>query len=164
MNRELLTFLLGASPILEVRGAIPVAIGVFHLSPFWAYFWGVAGNFVPILPLLAGWYYFSERLMKKSYWINRFLTWLFAYTREKHQEKFNYHHHHHLRAVIEFFVLFAFVGIPIPLTGAWTATVAAFVFGIPIRRAAPPIFLGVLASGAIILAMTVGIVNLPIFR
>ena len=47
-----------------------------------------------------------------------------------------------------------FVGIPVPFTGAWSGTVAAFVFGIPMKQAAIMIFLGNMISGAIVLLLS----------
>lgn len=163
MKQEILTILLGMSPILEVRGAIPVAIGIFKFMPAKAYALSVLGNLIPVLPALFTWYYLSNYLMKKSYWLNRLFAWLFNYTREKHQNRFNYHHHRHIRSALEFLALFIFVAIPFPLTGMWSGTIAAFVFGVPIWRAAAAIGLGVLTSGAIVLLVLKGIIALPFF-
>ena len=50
--------------------------------------------------------------------------------------------------------LFAFVGIPLPVTGAWTGSLIAALFGIEPKRSAPAIALGVAAACIIMLALT----------
>ena len=52
------------------------------------------------------------------------------------------------------FALVLFVAIPLPFTGAWTAMVAAFVFGIPFRLAFPLILFGVIIAGVIVSVLT----------
>lgn len=47
-----------------------------------------------------------------------------------------------------------FVAIPLPVTGGWTASFIAFVFGMPFKRAFPLIALGVLLAGLIVTVLT----------
>ena len=161
MNQEILTILLGAFPILEARGAIPIAISAFSFAPLKAYSLGVLGTLLPIIPLLFSWRYLSGFLMRRFYFMNRILTRFFEYTRDKHEHRFQKHHDHHWRGFFELLALYIFVAIPLPFTGMWSGTVAAFVFGIPLWRAAATIALGVLTSGGIILLIVQGIVALP---
>lgn len=163
MKNELITILLGMSPFLELRGAIPFAIGVFGFMPLKAFLLGTLGSLIPIIPILFFLYRFSDFAMQKSYVLNRFLTWLFNRTRSRHQEQFNYHHDAHSRAWLEFFALLVFVAIPIPLTGVWSGALAAFVFGIPIWRAALAIGLGAIIAGLIVLSVVLGVIALPFF-
>jgi len=46
------TIILSALPISELRGSIPIAIGVYGLGPIEAYFLAVLGNLIPVIPLL----------------------------------------------------------------------------------------------------------------
>ena len=46
------------------------------------------------------------------------------------------------------------VAIPLPVTGAWTGTLLAFLFGIKLKRAFPAIALGVLIAGAVVTTLT----------
>lgn len=48
----LAVMVIGALPISELRGAIPVAIGIYEMRPFEAYFFSVLGNLIPVVPLL----------------------------------------------------------------------------------------------------------------
>lgn len=144
---ELWTILVSASPIIEIRGAIPLAIGVFKFAPLKAYSLSVAGNLLPIVPLLLFLSKFSNFLMRRSSHMHKFLTWLFERTRRQHTKKFE---------IWGAVALFFFTAIPLPLTGAWTACVAAFVFGVDFKKAVTFIALGVATAGIIVLGLTLG--------
>ncbi|MBI5079331.1 small multi-drug export protein [Candidatus Wolfebacteria bacterium] len=139
--KELLTILIAASPVSELRGAIPTAMFVWHFSVWKAYLLAVFGNFLPVIPLLLFWRHLSEWLFRKSYWCNRLFAWLFERTRRNHSHRFE---------IWEEIALFIFVAIPLPLTGAWTGTVAAFIFDIPFWKAVLMILLGIIVAGAIV--------------
>ena len=55
--------------------------------------------------------------------------------------------------------LFILVAIPLPGTGAWTGALVASVMGLKMKRAIPPIFLGVAAAGIIMLTLSLGVVS-----
>ncbi|MFH0712815.1 MAG: small multi-drug export protein [Candidatus Jorgensenbacteria bacterium] len=145
MNAELTTIAIAASPFFELRGAIPLGIFAFGLPPLEAYVLGVIGSFLPVLPLLFFWNFIYEKITHHFYFPNRFFSWLFERTRRKHENHFE---------VWKEIGLMLFVGIPVPFTGAWSGTVAAFVFGIPMKQAAVMIFLGNVISGAIVLLLS----------
>lgn len=164
---ELLTILTGATPIGEVRAAIPLALAVFGFSPLKAYLLGVFGNILPVIPILLILHYLSEFLMHRFYFFNKFFNWLFQYTRERHQkhfEKYSHEHpegkHHHRWDIWGPIALFIFVAIPLPFTGVWSGTVAAFVFGIPLKRAFLAISTGAAVSGLIVLLVSLGIIGI----
>jgi len=147
-QQELLVIFSGAAPISEVRGAIPLGIFLFNMSPLKVYLLAVLGNLLPVVPLLFFFNYFSEFLMRRSYTLNRLLSWLFEYTRQRHDSHFHYWRWAPL-------ALFIFVAIPLPLTGAWSGSLASFIFGVPLHRAAVIIFLGVLTAGLLVLGGSV---------
>jgi len=151
MTNELWTILISASPIVELRGAIPVAIGAFQFSPTKAYLLAVLGNAAPIIPLLFFLRKFSNYLMRHNYYFNQFFNWLFERTRRQHTKKFE---------IWGSIVLFSFTAIPFPLTGVWSACLAAFVFGVDFWKAAGFISLGAAAAGVIVLGTTLGIINI----
>lgn len=150
---ELVMMLLSAIPLTELRASIPVAYTVMADQwcwPWWKiYLLAVAGNMLPvpfILMLLGP----VSRWLSRWKLFDRFFTWLFERSRKKvgsHIERY------------EALGLAAFVAIPLPVTGAWTGSVAAFVFGIPKKLAIPSIFLGVLAAGAIITLIMNGVLS-----
>ena len=146
MFNELITFFIAALPLSELRGAIPLAILKFGFSPYKALGLAVLGNILPVFPLLLGLEKISECLSHKFYWFNRFFSWLFERTRIKHSRHFTYWGD---------LALFIFVAIPLPLTGAYSGAVAAFVFGVPLRHAFWSIVLGVLTAGLIVTAVTI---------
>jgi uncharacterized membrane protein len=175
---ELITLLMGALPITEVRGAIPAAIFGFGFAPLKAYLLGVGGNLLPILPVLFVLQHLSAYLMRKSYWVNRFLTWLFQYTRHRHARHFSAEGgsssggenseatHEHIgfwREFGKFSALFVFVAVPLPLTGVWSGILAAYVFDLPFWRSAIALAAGVAAAGLIVLSISLGISTLSFF-
>lgn len=147
-QQELIVLLSGAAPISEVRGAIPLGVILFGMHPLKVFLLSVAGNLLPIIPLIFFLNYFSEFMMRRFYFVNRFFSWLFEYTRSRHADHFHYWRWAPL-------ALFIFVAIPLPLTGAWSGAVASFIFGLPPRRSAVIIFLGILAAAALVLGVTV---------
>lgn len=148
---ELITLLISALPLSELRGAIPLAILKFGFDPFKAFLLGVLGNLLPILPVLIGLEKVSQYLSCRFYWFNRFFDWLFERTRIKHSGHFHYWGD---------LALFIFVAIPLPLTGAYSGAVAAFVFGFSPKHAFWSIFFGVIAAGLIVTFLTVSGINL----
>lgn len=148
MLPELKTFFIAMSPLIEIRGAMPVALEVYNL-PFWsALFFSVLGNLLPaffIVLLLEPCYrYLSNHLPI----FNRFFNWLFTETRKKHKKKFE---------KWEKLALVILVAIPLPFTGAWTAALCSFLFGIRLKEAFPLISLGVLIAGLIVALVSSGI-------
>ena len=147
MKEELLTLLLAAAPISELRGAIPLGVGVYDFPIWKAYLIAVVGNFILIVPFLYILEKFSDYLMHKWYFYNRVMTWVFERTRRKHLDHFHEKKWTHL-------ALFLFVAIPLPMTGAWTGAVAAYLLGIPYKKALFTILLGILSAGIVVSALT----------
>ena len=143
----LTTILLASSPISELRGAIPVAIGVYGFSPEEAYILSVLGNLLPVAPLLLFLEPVSRRLMEYKPG-RRFFTWLFTRTRRRYIQD---HESFGLLA------LALFVAVPLPMTGAWTGCVVAFLLGFRFLQAFLAIAAGVLIAGAVVTATVVGI-------
>ena len=50
----------------------------------------------------------------------------------------------------QFLGIMLFVGIPLPGTGAWTGSLVAAVLEMPLKRALPAIFLGLILAGLIV--------------
>ncbi len=151
MTTELKTLFLATSPILELRGAIPVAISVYHLHPISAFLFSVIGNLIPVVLILWLIEPVSNFLSKKSKLINSFFKWLFNHTRSNHQKKFE---------IYKEFALVLFVAIPLPFTGGYTGAIAAFVFGIKKWVALPLIFLGIIIAGVFVTLINLSIISL----
>ncbi len=143
-------FLTSLTPIGELRASIPLGLTLFN-QPIWLVFIvSVVGNIIPpifllwLFPKISGW------LMKHSKLMNKFLTWLFERTRKKTQDKITKYGD---------LALIIFVAIPLPNTGAWTGALAAWLLGIPIKRALLNIFYGVIIAGVIVTLITTGIIK-----
>lgn len=150
-SEELTTFIISMLPILELRGALPVALTYFHL-PFWpAYTFSVLGNILPAIFLVFFLEKIADYLSRHNYWFNRFFAWLFERTRQKHN------HHFELWGPL---ALTIFVAIPLPFTGAWSGAVAAFVFGMSAKHSIPSIIIGVLIAGLIVGSISLGILRI----
>lgn len=143
----LATFLLAMLPVGELRGALPVALVVYELPLGAALALSVVGNMFPVYFLLV----FFERLSRwarhHSVFADRVLEWLFARTRRKLDERVQRY---------GYWALALFVAIPLPVTGAWTGSLAAFVFGLPKWRSFYAILVGVCVSAVIVTATTLG--------
>lgn len=137
-NLELAVFLVATLPFIELRGAIPLALAL-GLSPGRAFILAILGNLLPVLPILLLFSRVSERLRVFSPF-DRFLTWLHARTIKKSDKVERYGP----------MGLIFFTAVPLPTTGAWTASLAAILFRIKIRYAFPAISLGVLIAGVVV--------------
>jgi len=143
----IMTVIVAALPISEVRGAIPLAIGVYGFGPWQAYLLSVAGNLLPVIPLLLFLGPVSDYLRRFAIG-DRFFTWLFARTRRKYIKD---HENFGLMA------LAVFVAVPLPMTGAWTGCAIAFLMGFRFWPALVSIAAGVLVAGIVVLAAVTGV-------
>jgi len=141
------TLLAAALPVSEVRGAIPLAIGVYGYDPWQAYILSVLGNLIPVIPLLLFLGPVSDWLRRFAIW-DRFFTWLFSRTRRKYIRE---HESFGLTA------LAVFVAIPLPMTGAWTGCAIAFLVGFRFWPAFAAITAGILLAGMVVTATVVGV-------
>ena len=146
---EAVTLVIAMFPIVELRGAIPWALTIGALEWQRAYLLSVVGNMIPVIPLLLFLGPVSEALRRLTLF-DRFFNWLFKRTR------------HRSRAFERFGALglALFVAIPLPITGAWTGSAAAFLLGIPFRTAFPFILIGVCVAGGVVTAAVLGGVSL----
>ena len=133
-----------ASPIIELRGAIPIAIGRYHFTWFYAYLFSVIGNIIPV-PFLLGFLEGIIALLSKVHFLDRIIQWFLTKTRQRGKIVERY----------ERFGLALFVAIPLPITGAWTGSILAFLMGLKFKHALVSIIAGVLIAGAIVVSATV---------
>jgi uncharacterized membrane protein len=141
-SKELVVFMLAALPISEVRGAIPFGVAV-GMPIKKVLFLSIIGNIAPIVPVLFLFEPISNYLRKFSLF-KIFFDWLSERTKQK-------------ASVIEKYEavgLAIFVGIPLPMTGAWTGCFAATLFKIRFRYALLAIIAGVLIAAAIVATVT----------
>ncbi len=147
--REAAVFITATLPILELRGAIPLGLIHYEMPVVETYVIAVAGNFVIVPPLL----YLLEPVsnyLRKNRLLDRFFSWLFARTRRRGRLVEKY----------EAIGLTLFVAIPLPVTGAWTGAIAAYIFGVRRKYAALCILLGVMIAGVVVTLASKGVIGL----
>jgi uncharacterized membrane protein len=137
--KELIVVIIAALPVVELRGALPVAINVFGMPWYWAYLLAVIGNMLPV-PILLLFFESLVRLVSKVESGRRLVNWVLERTRRhgKFIERY------------ERIGLMLFVAIPLPFTGAWTGSIAAFLMGMKFRYSFLSILCGVLIAGVIV--------------
>jgi len=156
MKQEIITILIAMTPTLEAHGAITTAVGIFKFSVLKAFILSSAGTIVIIAPLLLFWEKLVLFFMHRIYFLNRFFTWLFSYTRRRHSKHFEKYDEQDRRIDIwKAVALYIFVAVPGPFTGVWGGTVAAYVFGIPFKYSFLALVLGAF-SVAVIDALIIG--------
>ena len=139
LSKELIVVIISALPIIELRGSIPVGIGLFQLPWYQALCLAIIGNLLPVPFLLL----FFQALVK---YIRR------VRVGEKLLNPLIRHTERHTAAIEKYerIGLMAFVAIPLPWTGAWTGAMAASLLGIKFKSAFFSIMAGVIISGAVV--------------
>lgn len=146
IGKVICTFFISMVPIIELRGALPIGVGM-GLSPWTALAVSIVGNMVPVPFIII----FIRRILD---WMHRFEKFARIADRleakaEKNGEKL---------VKYETLGLFLLVAVPLPGTGAWTGSLVAALFDLRLRTAIPTIFAGVLTAGLIVFFVTYGVV------
>ena len=142
-------FLISMVPLLELRGAIPYAVG-FDLPLLQSYIICIIGNMIP-MPFI---YFFARKVLE---WgadkpvIGKFFSFCLE-KGHKGGEKLKQKAGRGL-----FVALFLFVGIPIPGTGAWTGTLAASILDMDFKSSVLAVLLGVILAGVIMGLVSAGL-------
>jgi uncharacterized membrane protein len=134
------TIFLGLAPISELRGAIPFAY--LRGYPLWQAVMLGAGANLLVSPLV---YLFLTHFHRFLYgkWI--FYTKVFDHTVARARAK--------LGPKVETYGMWGimlFVGVPLPITGAWTGTLGAWVLGLDRRHSMLAASAGVIMSATIV--------------
>ena len=140
LTPELAVFLTSMLPIIELRGALPLAINLFNIDWPKAFLIAYIGNIIPA-PLILWLLGPLVRLLSRVHIFKRFFTWLFERTRKKSNRMIEKY---------EEIGLMAFVAIPLPGTGAWTGALIAFLFGLDFKKSLLIIAIGVFIAGVIV--------------
>jgi uncharacterized membrane protein len=146
MTREIaLTLLASVSPISELRGGIPLGISL-GLDPLFTFFIAVIANILIFFPVFFALRLFYDKLLYRIPLFDKYLDNLRKRGKPK-VEKYG------------FWGLFLFVAIPLPITGAYTGTILAWLLGMDWKKAFPAVGLGVIAAGVIVLLITLGAIS-----
>ncbi len=150
--KYLIVFLISMVPIIELRGAIPYAVG-FGLPLLPSYIIAVLGNMLPV-PLI---FFFARKILewgKDKKIIDKFFTFCLEKGNKGGQKLLSKAG----RSV--YLALFLFVGIPLPGTGAWTGTLAASLLNLDFKKSVISIMAGVVLAGIIMGVLSLGIFNI----
>ena len=141
MLNYLIVFLISMVPLIELRGAIPYAVGMgLDLVP--SYIIAIIGNMLP-MPII---YLFARKVLlwgRDKKLIGKFFTFCLE-KGEKGGKKLQQKAGKGL-----FLALMLFVGIPLPGTGAWTGTLAASFLDMDFKSSMIAVFCGVVLAGII---------------
>ena len=152
MIKYLTVFLISMVPLIELRGALPIAL-TMGVPALHAYLICIIGNMLPV-PVI---YFFARKVLiwgaDKKY-IGKF----FRFCLEKGERGGE-------RLVAKtgrgglFMALLLFVGIPLPGTGAWTGTLAASFLDMGIKETSIAVSLGVVMAGIIMGIASTGVIS-----
>lgn len=144
VGKEFIIFLISMVPILELRGGLLAAGPALLDVPMWqAIPICFIGNLVPIPFILL--------------LITKIFDWMKGTKKLKPLVEKLEHKAMSQSANIEkyeFWGLVAFVGIPLPGTGAWTGSLIAALLGIRFRKAFPAIVLGLVIATVIMTVLS----------
>ena len=149
LKKYILIFFVSMVPIVELRGAIPIAVGM-GLDKLPSFIIAIIGNMIPV-PFI---YFFARKLLvwgKDKKVIGKFFNWCLEKGNsagEKLQKKTG-------KSI--YIALMFFVGIPLPGTGAWTGTLAASILNLDFKKSIIAATLGVLLAGLIMMAVSFGV-------
>ena len=144
MKKYLWILFISMLPLVEIRGAVPVAV-LSGLPIIPSCIVSVIGNLIPV-PFI---FLFARRILewgKDKKYIGRLFTW-FLEKGQKGGKKLEEKAGKGL-----YWALFLFVGIPVPGTGAWTGMLAASILNMDFKKSTVATLAGVLLAGAIVLA------------
>lgn len=140
------TFLIAMIPVTELRASIPLAVKVYNLNLFLAWFYSVLGTYFAMVLIVFLLDPISKFLSQHIAFFDKFFKWLFAHTRKKADKKIKKY---------GLWAIFILAAIPVPLLGGLTGALAAFVFGVPAKKSLPLLLVGTMLSGGIILTLTI---------
>ena len=152
-TKYLLIFLISMVPLIELRGAIPVAVGMG--LPYWvSLVICVSGNMLPV-PFI---YFFARKVLiwgaDKKY-IGKFFTFCLEKGEKAGKKLTKTAGRKGL-----FLALLIFVGIPLPGTGAWTGALGASFLNMGFKSTVVAVSLGVVLAGCIMGILSVTGVHL----
>ena len=161
LKKYLIIFFISMIPMIELRGAVPVALSPKDMTFFGclqgmglpvlpSYLVCILGNMMPV-PII---FFFARRVLEwgadKPY-----IGKLFNFFLEKGHKGGQKLHEKAGRGL--FVALLLFVGIPLPGTGAWTGTLAASLLDMDFKSSVTAVLLGVILAGIIMGVASMGV-------
>lgn len=152
LKKYILCFLVSMVPLIELRGGVPIAVGMG--LPYWpSLIVCVVANMLPV-PII---YFFARKVLlwgKDKRYIGKFFTFCLEKGERGGQK---------LKAKAGrrglFIALLLFVGIPLPGTGAWTGSLIAALLDIPKKKSIPAILVGIVIATVIMSFVSYGLLG-----
>jgi len=138
-------FFAAMTPVGELRFSIPLGIYTLDMPWYQVLPISIVGNIIPVLFIIPVLHIAAALLHKYPTFLTRMLDWRTQSLLRTYNARF---------AKYGPAFLVVLVAIPLPITGAWTGSLASWAFGIPARKAIPLIALGVVIAGVIVTVLT----------
>lgn len=142
LKKYLIVFIISMIPLIELRGAIPYAIG-FGLPLLPSYVIAIIGNMLPV-PFI---FFFARKVLEWGVKFNNIIGKFCKFCLNKGEKGG--------KKLMEkaggglYVALLLFVGIPLPGTGAWTGTLAASLLDMDFKKSVISVIGGVVLAGII---------------
>ncbi len=137
--------MIAAIPVTELRASIPLAVKVYKMTAGLAWFYSVAGTYFAMVLIVLLLDPIAKFLSKYISIFEKFFTWLFEHTRKRANGKMEKYGS---------WAIFILAATPIPFLGGMTGALAAFLFGVPLRKSLPLLLIGTMLSGLIVVGIT----------
>lgn len=157
LTHYLLVFLISMVPLIELRGAIPYAVGFISsgvpLNLPLCYVIAIIGNMLPV-PII---YLFARKVLEWGK-DKRIIGGFFSFCLEKGKKGGDKLQEKAGRGL--YWALFLFVGIPLPGTGAWTGTLTASILDMDFKKSVLSVMCGVVLAGVIMGLVSAGLFSM----
>lgn len=147
LRHYLFVFFLSMVPLIELRGAIPIAVGL-GIDPIRAIIVCAVGNLLPV-PVI---YFFARKFLNWGL-DKRYISRICHFFHDKGERAGAKLSRKAGKAGL-MVALALFVGIPIPGTGAWTGTLGASFLNMGIKETALSVGAGVAIAAVIMTAIS----------
>ncbi|PKM62846.1 MAG: hypothetical protein CVU97_03370 [Firmicutes bacterium HGW-Firmicutes-21] len=147
MLNILYVVLISMLPVIELRGAIPIGLGI-GVDTWVCVAAAIIGNLIPIPFLII----FGGRILRYLAGFEKIgkpFKWILSLGERKVAKMHK----------VLFWGLLAFVAIPLPGTGAWTGALAAITLNLPLKKAILPIVIGVLIAAGAVTLISLGVLR-----
>ena len=148
VSNEVIAFIISMIPVLELRGGM-IAASIMDIPLLRAMVICALGNLLPVPFILL----FITPLftwLKKTKLFRPLVEKLEARAMSKADQVERY----------EFWGLVLFVGIPLPMTGAWTGSLIAALLEMKFRKAFPAVIIGIIMADLIMSIVSYGLLGL----
>lgn len=133
-------------PISELRGGMWLGIVTYRLDPLLIFSITVIANILLFFPVFFALRLFYDKFLYRIPLFNRYLEGL----RKRGKPKVDKY---------GFWGLFLFVAVPLPLTGAYTGTILAWLLDVDWKKAFAAVGLGVVVAGVVVFLITLGAIS-----